>query len=343
MPRSSLHIQATAIVASLVIGLGASAPAAAQSEPAAPRECGGYPAPVIPDLTPTAAHDETASVETPFGAVELPLAPAAALGMYTTDVDMLVWLGYPLAASQPIRGDSGYETFPCFFPQGPLAGIDTFGNYPEYDYEEILSTGPDFILNGLGYDDDVNARLPQIAPTYSVNAFDGRSWREHFRETAEALDRIERYEAWVAVYEARLAEVRKAIAHNSDVVVAPLSFWGGKYSSSCYVGVECSVFADLGLTIYEPALADGGTGVELSPEEVGQLESVDYAFTGIGIGDQGLKEFSETMAEAGKNPLWSRLEFVQQQHIVPFEFEMVFGSPSGQLAFLEVVAKALSE
>ena len=35
-------------------------------------------------------------------------------------------------------------------------------------------------------------------------------------------------------------------------------------------------------------------------------------------------------------------DFVKAGHIVPFEMEMVYGSPSGQLAFLEVVAEALS-
>ena len=42
------------------------------------------------------------------------------------------------------------------------------------------------------------------------------------------------------------------------------------------------------------------------------------------------------------NPLWTRLDFVVNDHIIPFEMEIVYGSPSGQLAFLDVVEKALS-
>ena len=49
------------------------------------------------------------------------------------------------------------------------------------------------------------------------------------------------------------------------------------------------------------------------------------------------------MEEAARNPLWARLNVVEDEHIVPFELEMVFGSPSGQLAFLEVVAQTLSQ
>ena len=314
--------------------------AAAATEP---RTCGGYSAPVFPDLTPVAVAEGTSIVASGFGEVELPTAPGAALGMYTTDVDILVWLGYPLAPLQPIRADNGYETFPCFFPQQPLEGIATFGNYPEYNYEQILLADPDFILNGLGYDATVNTRLPQIAPTYSVDAFDGRSWQEHFRETAEALGRMDRYETWLDVYQTRVAEVREAIKDNADAVVAPLGYWGGTFNSSCYAGVECTVFRDLGLTIFEGALRDGGTGVEISPEDVGQLRALDYAFTIVGVGEQGLAEHREMLAEAAKNPLWAQLDLVTAEHIVPFEMEMVFGSPSGQLAFLEVVAEALSQ
>ncbi|MGB3336278.1 MAG: ABC transporter substrate-binding protein [Devosia sp.] len=306
------------------------------------KECGGYPLPVFPDLVPLAAAEGTATVASEFGDVEIPTAPAAALGMYTTDVDMLIWLGFPLATSQPIRGLNGYETFPCFFPVEPLTGIATFGNFPDYNYEQILLAEPDFILNGLGYDAAVNERLPEIAPTYSVNAFDGRSWQEHFKETAEALGRLDRYEAWLDIYQARLAEVRQAIKHNADMVVSPLGYWEGTFNASCYAGVECTVFRDLGLTIFEGALKDDGEGVEIGSEAVSQLDGLDYVFTIVAAGEQGLVEHRALMIEAAKNPLWAQLDFVREQHIIPFDMEMVYGSPSGQLAFLEVVAKALS-
>ena len=142
-------------------------------------------------------------VQSEFGEVEVPVEPQAAMGMYTTDVDILITLGFELADIQPIRGD-GYSDFPEFFPQEALEGIEPFANYPDYDYDTMLAAGPDFILNGLGYDKLVVKKLPDIAPTYSLDAFDGRNWMEHFEETAEALGRTEQYDAWVADYEARV-------------------------------------------------------------------------------------------------------------------------------------------
>jgi iron complex transport system substrate-binding protein len=127
-------------------------------------------------------------------------------------------------------------------------------------------------------------------------------------------------------------------------VVAPFGYWEGIYSSGCCVGVECTVFRDLGLTIYEGALSNDGNGLEFSPEELGQLDGVDYVFTSTGTGAAGLEAHEEMLAaaEAG-SPLWSTLTFVENDHVIPFEMEMVYGSPSGQLAFLEVVANALGE
>ena len=79
------------------------------------------------------------TVKAEFGEVELPTDPQAALGMYTTDVDILITLGYPFAKSQPIRGNSDYTTFPSYFPQAELAGVTPFANYPDLNYEKILA------------------------------------------------------------------------------------------------------------------------------------------------------------------------------------------------------------
>jgi iron complex transport system substrate-binding protein len=287
------------------------------------------------------ASDETLTVTSEFGEVEIPAEPQRALGMYTTDVDILITLGFPLADEQPIRGD-GYTDFPDFFPQEQLEDVTPFANYPDYNYEAILAAQPDFILNGLGYDQKTVKRLAEIAPTYSVDAFDGQSWLVHFEETAEALDRVEERDAWTAAYEQRLGEVREAIGDDLDgIVVAPVSYWDGKVTSSCYSGVECTAFEDLGLTIFPGAKKKNGEGVALSSEQVGQLADVDYAFSTRMPGEKGEAEFEQLLADLGKNPLWADLGFVQADHIVSYDMEMTYGSPSGQMAFLDVVAEAL--
>lgn len=218
-------------------------------------QCEDAVVPELPRLKPVDEGSGTKTVDSEHGKVELPVAPKAALGMYTTDVDMLTWLRYPLADSQPIRGDAGYTAFPCFFPREELTGIDTFKNFPEYDYEAVLLAEPDFILNGLGYDKKVVKRLPGIAPT---------------------------------------------------------------------------------------SLKNDGEGEALSGEQIDRMKDIDYAFMTRGLSDSDRKNFDKVLDKAAENPQWKDLDFVKHDGIVGYEMEMTYGSPSGRLAFLEVVERALT-
>ncbi|MEU6860157.1 ABC transporter substrate-binding protein [Glycomyces sp. NPDC046736] len=312
-----------------------------EREAALDAQCADAVIPELPELEPLPGGEGTQTVASQFGEVELPVAPQAALGMYTTDVDILIWLRYPLASTQPIRGDGGYTTFPCFFPQDELTEVSTFANYPEYDYESVLVAEPDFILNGLGYDPDVVERLPQIAPTYSVNAFDGQSWMSHFEQTAEALGRGQYFQEWKAIYDARVAEVRAQLTDPAAITVAPVGYWDDQFQTGCYSGVECQVFEDLGLTVAPTSLENDREGEALSGEQLGRMDGIDYAFMIRGLGGDEEAQFQRLLEEAAENPLWSGLDFVEQDGIVGYEMEMTFGSPSGQLAFLDVVEAAL--
>lgn len=277
----------------------------------------------------------TITVEDMTGEVTLPAEPTAALGMYTTDVDILITLGFELAGSQPVR-DEGYSSFPSFFPQEELADVTTFTNFPEYNYEAILAAEPDFILNGLGYDEEVVEKLPEIAPTYSFNGFDGTDWREIFHRTAIDLGREDRYQAWVDEYDARVAEV-KAELDERDIhpVIAPVDYWDGQVSVSCY-GVPCLVFDDLGLEVTPLATAEG---TALSPEQLSQLADTDVFFSTATPNEDG--SFDDAFAPVADNPLWQALPAVRDGQIFTGDLEMLYGSPSGHRAYLEFVADSL--
>lgn len=292
-----------------------------------------------------AASDERLTIETEWGEVTVPAEPTAALGFYTTDLDMLIALGYELADEQPIRDD--YSAFPEFFPQDALAGITGFHNYPEFNYEKVLEVGPDFILNGLGYEDGLHERLSDIAPTYTYNAFsENADWRESFAQLAKDLGRTEQHQAWVDAYQARVDEVRaKLDAAGLDPVVADLSYWNGELSVGCY-GVPCLVFADLGLEISPLADGDGDgevdqTGTKIPLERLGDLSDIDVVFSGASPGADGLDGFIGDEPSLTGNSLWQALPAVQAGELYGYDYEMLYGSPSGQLAFLDVVEQAL--
>jgi iron complex transport system substrate-binding protein len=290
-----------------------------------------------------AGADETIALTTPAGSdVEIPTEPTAALGFYTTDVDLLITLGYELAGSQPIRDD--FTAFPDFFPQEELAGLDTFGNYPEFNLEAVLEAEPDFILNGLGYEKDLDAQLQKIAPTYTYNAFDGGDWRDVAGQMATDLGREDQWQAWLDQYEARVSDIRERLdAADIHPVVADVGYFEGHVTTSCY-GVPCLVFADLGLEMSplmnatEEGLPASDEYAELSPEQVGQLEGIDVVFTGAEEDGTLWVEDDEALSQ---NELWQNLPFVKSGEYYPYNYEMLYGSPSGQDAFLTIVEEAL--
>jgi len=285
------------------------------------------------------------TVDTSWGTVAVPTEPAAALGFYTTDLDMLITLGYDLAKEQPIRDD--YSDFPSFFPKDALTGITGFHNYPEFNYEKVLAVGPDFILNGLGYEEGLHQRLSDIAPTYTYNAFEENAdWRDSFQQLSADLGRTEQWQAWTDSYQARVNEVKgKLAAAGVKPVVGDVSYWDGQVSVGCY-GVPCLVFEDLGLEISPLADGDGdgkvdNTGTALTLEQLAELTGVDVMFSQGTPTDGTITGHVGAEPSLAANSIWQGLPAVQTGEIHPYDYEMIYGSPSGQLAFLDVVEKAL--
>lgn len=287
--------------------------------------------------------DDTVELTTPTGVdITIPAEPTAALGFYTTDLDILITLGFDLAGTQPIRDD--FTAFPDFFPQEELEGLETFGNFPEVNLEAVLEAEPDFILSGLGYEEDLDGQLQKIAPTYTYNAFDGGDWRDVVAKAATDLGREEQWQEWVDQYEARIADIRSRLdAADIHPVVADVGYWDGQVTTSCY-GVPCLVFADLGLEMAplmnatEDGLPASDEYAELSPEQLGQLEGIDVVFTGAEEDGTVWVEEDEALQQ---NAIWQNLSFVQSGEYYPYNYEMIYGSPSGMDAFLTVVEKAL--
>ena len=287
------------------------------------------------------SEGDTLTVDTDFGEVTVPTEPKAALGFYTTDVDMLIALGYPLAKEQPIRDE--WSGFPAFFPQDELEGIKGFHNYPEFNLEHILEVGPDFILNGLGYETDLHDKLTPIAPTYTYDGFDGGDWREKFLAIAHDLGREEQARERIDAYYERAEETKAALEEKGvSPVVADIGYWEGQVYVSCY-SISCLIFADLGLEITPLADTDGDGEPDrgdnpLSDEQLSQLADIDMFFTAINEDGSGLITEEESLKA---NPLWTSLPAIVNGQVYTYDLEMAQGSPSGQDALLEVVREAL--
>ncbi|MFT4262293.1 MAG: ABC transporter substrate-binding protein [Nocardioides sp.] len=357
MPRPTLRLYATTVSLLLVSGLtacstdvAATDPSESASSPAAsaltarerPASCDDWYVADrdVPEPSPGPAAEKT--VDTGIEKTTVPANISHAVGFYPIDIDMLLTLGIPLKETQP--KDDRVEDFPCYFPHNVLGGLKLFNNYPDFDYDTLLLAKPDFILNSLGGDKKVVKRLPEIAPTYSYNFYAGY-WMDSFEKVAEDLGRTEEYDAYVATYKEKLAQAIADIkeAQGTDdlstITVAPVDwYWGDNVQLTCLYDNLCTVLRDLGLTVDPLAEADDLEGTSISAEQFGKLSGIDYAF--YPAGEAGFVE--KKNAELAGNSLWTGLPFVKDDHIAAFEYGISFGGPSGQLAFLEIVRRALT-
>ena len=118
--------------------------------------------------------------------------------------------------------------------------------------------------------------------------------------------------------------------------MASLNFYQGQIAVDCY-GLPCLVFKDLGLEV-TPLATASDEGTSLSLEELEQLSGIEFAVSSIGAGGE---DSIYGIDELNANPIWTNLPIVRNKTIYNYELEMVYGSPSGQMAFLEFLADSL--
>lgn len=303
--------------------------------------CGGDDDSSASTSDSTADGSATVEIESPFGTVTMPAEPEAALGMYPTDLDVLMTLDYPLAASQPVRdAEAG---LPAYLTEAGIDEVEVFSNFPEFNFEAIAAAQPDFILNSLGYDESTVDVLPGIAPTYSYNGFEGTPWLPRFEALAVDLGRVEQYEAWAETYDGKVEELREALGDRPNgMVVAPLSYYEGTLTASCGGSYAiCGVLEDLGFTVFEPAAVPSGEvgqnpGTDYSLENVDDLADVDAVVTTF-TGPE-----ATSLDELQGTAVWDALGFVAEDQVFGYDLEASMGSPNGVLFLLDQISAAFA-
>src|SRR5690606_7515755 len=166
-----------------------------------------------------AAAQETREVETSQGAITIPAAPERVIVLNSSLAGSLYALGVDiLAVSSSSRSPTEEGFSSVWAEEARAAGTEVLPDVGDagFNYELLLSYAPDLIIGGgqglsgglsvEGYD-----QLSAIAPTLIVDsALD--TWQGQIAFLAEALGRTEEADAAIAAYDARVAEVREAIA-----------------------------------------------------------------------------------------------------------------------------------
>ena len=284
--------------------------------------------PVTPEATtiPTAetSADALRTITDASGQeVELPVAPLRVVTLSEQDLDGALALG--LTPVGTVNG-RGQQTPPLYLGE-QIATITSVGNLAEPSLEKIVELQPDLILVG-GIFPALEAILPdlrQIAPTVVTYAID-EDWKSAFLGTAEALNREDEANEFLAAYDARVQEIQGELGENADAEVSIVR-WNPQGPGIMALDAFASLIVrDLGLVRPATQQIEGYAHSDpLSLEQLDQLEA-DWLFLGT-LNPDG----EAAMADAQSSPLYQQLSVVQIDHVVMVD-GTVWTSRGGPLA-----------
>ncbi|GAA2512802.1 iron-siderophore ABC transporter substrate-binding protein [Pilimelia columellifera] len=290
------------------------------------------------DTTAPAATGETRTVTDATGAqVKVPVKPTNVVALAETDLDAAIALGVtPIGASKSRQGNSiaGYL-------KDKAPGATIVGEIIKPNVEAIaaLSPKPDVILYGHFVKPDPKqiADLNAIAPTVVTSTVED-DWKTSLKGVAEALNRNDKANEVLATYDAKVGEVKTAIAKNAkaDVSLVRWNPQGPSYLQKQHFA--STIVADLGLGRPAGQLTEGtGPSDPVSLEKLDVLDA-DWLFLGT-LNNDG----AAALAQAEKNPVWSKLKVVQAKKVVTVDGVpwTSRGGPIAATVVLDDISKAL--
>ncbi|MEM9516632.1 MAG: ABC transporter substrate-binding protein [Actinomycetota bacterium] len=294
------------------------APATSASAPPTTDDVATTPASSAPDTTAaatsappitTTADATTRTVDHAFGTTDVPTEPQAIYVHDPNALDMLVALEAPVIGATRFRDE---VPMPSYLEERFEGEIELSLNR-EINFEAVAALGPDLIVMPATSDDRTYDLFSQIAPTVVYGnpgvGFAGRaSWNEALEEIADYVNRSDKVDEVLAVYDADVARLQDTIATESleGSTIAVLRPRGlDLVWLQVPVGMTAgdTIWDDIGLPYQEvtEGLSDDGTFAEVSAERT-DLITAEFAFMLI---PDGLTEIVEQ--ELDTNPLWSTI------------------------------------
>lgn len=250
----------------------------------------------------TATDAGTRTVEHAMGTTEVPADVERVVVLDTGELDAVVSLGVtPVGA---VTTDVSTSLVEYLEPE--LADVAAVGTIGEPNLEAIAALRPDLILSNTVRHEDLYDELSAIGPTVLAGDV-GDTWKETLLLAGDALDERQQAERLIADYEARAAEVGRAVAGGDpgSVEVSVVRFLPGQirlYTPQSFIG---TVLADAGFA--RPASqTEGDTFVEASAEQLAGADG-DVVFTAV-YGDPA----DTDQAAVTGGPVWQNLGAVQR-------------------------------
>lgn len=262
--------------------------------------------------------------------VELPANPQRVVTLTEIDLDSALALGLTPVGSVNGRGQ---QTLPAYLGD-QTQDVVSVGSLAEPSLEQVVALNPDLILAG-NIIPPVEALLPELSEIAPVVATfkPGDDWKTTFAVVAEALNRPDEAETFLAQYDAQAAQIAASLG--DDTVEASVTRW---MPQGPVVMVPSSfsslVLADAGLI--RPEAHAGLVGNHPAHSDPISLEALDvidadWIFMGT-LNEEG----ATSLAEAETNILFQQLSAVQNEQVILVD-GTVWTSVGGPLAAMQVL------
>lgn len=262
-------------------------------------------------VTPAASSaSATRTVTHLLGTVEIPANPQRIVAISPCVLEATLSLGV-----QPVGGSHWNWQQP--YLKELVDTIENVGWIPNPSLESILVLKPDLIL-GVSYQEAEYEQLSHIAPTVLVNEQGSGSWKELFKQTAEVLKKTEAANQVLDKYYKRLKTLNQQLNGKAqDLQISVAAIYQGQINLYFKDHFPGTILEDAGLSrpvsqnrnSKDISIVGSNT---LSRERLQDLDG-DILFL---IDNSNHAANQEKLQQLKFDPLWSRLNVVQQQKVV---------------------------
>ena len=231
-------------------------------------------------------------------------------------------------------------------PSMDKEGIVDLGDSERINLERVLALKPDFIL-GEAYATVPYAQLAQIAPTVLINFQHSGQWKENFAFAGKVLGKSEEVERVMADYYQRAKEFQQQIdsSNNEVSIVRIYPTHINLYTKAGFIG---TVLEDAGLSrppsqdldLQETERLTGDTIQYTISKEVIDKADGDAMFV---IVTSWNPEAKDLLASLKADPLWSKLEAVEQGKVYEVGDYWIGNGPIAANAVLDDLFEYLVE
>lgn len=198
-------------------------------------------------------------------------------------------------------------------------GIVNLGDVETINLERVLALKPDLIL-GPADSAAPYSQLSQIAPTVLVDFEHSGEWKQHFAFVGQVLDKSDEVAQIMSDYYQRVKEFQQKISASSDIEVSVVRIYPTQINLYTKAGFPGTILKDADLSrppsqdldLEETKSLTGGTIQYTISEEVIDKADGDAIFVIVGNWDAKIKE---VLTSLKADPLWSKLEAVEQDKV----------------------------